>query len=179
MNFKSKTYKIPVIVLFIFYSSGLYSQNFGAGLSAMYNFQTESFGAGIRGEIVRDQISFVPQIAYYPSFNKITEFYAGLSLHLNVISYDDITLYGIANGSYNGWINYESSVMENAKFSNWGADIGAGLKKGKCVRPFMEFRYNFKWKEANLRIGLMYFFNCSKKGRHNMKRALSCPAYSN
>jgi len=126
-----------------------------------------------------DQISIVPQIAYYPSFNKITEFYAGVSLHLNIVSYNDITLYGIANGSYNGWINYENSIMDNAKFSNWGADVGAGLKKGKCFRPFMEFRYNFKWKEANLRLGLMYFFNCNKKGNRNKKRAISCPAYSN
>lgn len=179
MNIKSKICSLPIIVLFIFYSSGLFSQNFGAGLSAIYNFQTESFGAGIRAEIIHDQISIVPQIAYYPPFNKITEFYAGVSLHINVISFDDITLYGIANGSYNGWINHEGSVMENAKFSNWGADIGVGIKKGKCIRPFMEFRYNFKWKEANLRIGIMYFFNCSKKGYHIKKKALSCPAYSN
>jgi hypothetical protein len=178
MNIKSKVWRISVITLFLLLSFKLYSQKFGMGLSVMYNFQTESFGTSIRGEFIRNQISIVPQITYYPSFNKITELYLGASLHVNVVSYGNLTMYAIANGSYNGWINYENSVMDNAKFSNWGAEAGIGIKKGKCLRPFMELRYNVKWKEANLRLGLMYFFNCSKKGHHK-KKAVSCPAYSN
>lgn len=177
MNIKSGIWKISIIALFFLFSYNLYSQKFGMGLSAIYNFQTEGFGASLRAEIPRGQFSIVPQVAYYPSFNEITEFYAGISLHLNVISYGNLTLYGIANGSYNGWINYESFEMKKAKFSNWAAEAGVGIKKGKCLRPFMELRYNVKWKEANLRIGLMYFFNCNKKG-HYRKKAVSCPAYN-
>ena len=171
--------RIFALCLFVFlFNSYLFSQKFGAGVSLIYNFQTESVGAGLRAEIVKGQASIVPQIAYYPAFNKISEFYLGLSLHLDLISYGDITMYGIANGSYNGWINYGISTMEKAKFSNWDAELGAGIKKGKCIRPFLEFRYNFKWKEANLRLGIMYFFNCNKKGG-GKKRPISCPAYNN
>lgn len=175
MKSKSKIWIISIISFLL--TVNVYSQKFGLGLSAIYNFQTESFAPGIRAEIIKGQVSIVPQISYYPSFNKISEFYAGASLHLNVISYGDITMYAIANGSYNGWINYEGSAKKNAKFSNWGAEVGAGIKKGKCIRPFIELRYNFKWKEANLGIGVMYFFNCSKKGNRK-KKAVSCPAYS-
>lgn len=151
------------------------AQKFGMGASLMYNFQTESFAPSLRGEFVRGELSIVPQVAYYPPFNKINEFYVGVSLHLNLISYSDYTLYGIANASYNGWMNHESSMMEKAKFSNWGAELGGGLKKGKCLKPFLELRYNFKWKEANLGLGLVYFFNCKKK---KGPRAMSCPAYN-
>ncbi len=175
---KRKIYKILIAILVILPGSYLYSQNFGLGLEAIYNFQTNSFGPGIRGEFVKNQISIVPQIAYYPSFNKVTEFYAGASLHLNIMSYSKYTLYAILHGSYNGWISYANSPMEKAKFSNWCAEGGLGLKTNKCLRPFMEFRYNIKWKEANLRLGLMYFFNCKDKGgKSRKKKAVSCPAY--
>jgi len=170
--------KISIIIFLFFLSSNLYSQKFGLGVAAVYNFQTNGLGASLRAEIPRGQISLVPQIAYYPSFNEITELYAGLSLHLNVVSYGDITLYGIANASYNGWFNYDEFQMKKAKLSNIDAEVGLGLKKGKCLRPFTELRYNFKWKEANFRIGIMYFFNCDKKGKRK-KKAVSCPAYDN
>jgi hypothetical protein len=178
MSSKKKVSRIPIIALFVLFGNGLYSQDLGAGVSAVYNFQTSGIGAGIRAEIVRGEFSIVPQFTLYPSFNKIHEYYAGVGFHLNIISYGDIFLYGLANGSYNGWINHENSLMEKARYSNWDAEIGAGIKKGKCIRPFMELRYNFKWKEANLCLGLMYFFNCNKKGG-GKKRAVSCPAYSN
>lgn len=178
MKIKIRVCKTYLIALFFLIGLNSYSQKIGMGLSLIYNFQTMSFGPSIRAEIIKGEVSIVPQIAYYPAFNKITEFYAGASLHLNLMSYGDITMYGIANGSFNGWINYESSAMKNAKFPNWGGEVGLGLKKGKCLRPFMEFRYNFKWKEANLRLGIMYFFNCDKKN-HRKKKAVSCPAYSN
>ena len=154
------------------------AQKFGLGAEAIYNFQTTSFAPGIRAEFVKGQMSIVPQVAYYPAFNKVTEFFAGASLHLNIMSYGQYTLYFIVHGSYNGWINYESSPMSNARFSNWCLDGGLGLKTNKCIRPFMEFRYNFKWKEANIRLGVMYFFNCANRnGKGRKKKAVSCPAY--
>ena len=176
----NKILKFSIFIALILHNTYLFSQNKGIGLEAIYNFQTESIGIGLRGELPVKKLIIVPQIAYYPSFNKITEFYAGLSWHLNIISYGNLTLYTILNGSYNGWINYETSAMKNAKFSNWDAEGGIGIKKGKCWRPFMELRYNVKWKEANLRLGLMYFFKCNNKnGRSKKKKAISCPAYNN
>ena len=165
-----------IIAAFILTTAGTCrSQNFGLGLAAVYNFQTESFGPEIRAEFVKGDLSLVPQITYFPGFNKIKEYYAGLSIHLTMLSYGKTYLYGIAHGSYNGWINHDLSLMEKARYSNWDAELGAGLKMGKCWQPFLESRYNFKWKESTLRIGLVYFFNCSKKGKR--KKAVSCPAY--
>jgi hypothetical protein len=177
----NKSLKIIVYIALITISSNLYSQNFGIGACAIYNFQTESFGAGLRAEIPVKKLIVVPQISYYPGFNQIQEYYAGVSLHFNIVSYGNLTFYTLINGAYNGWINYESSSLSTAKYSNWAAEGGIGIKKGKCWKPFMELRYNVKWKEANLRIGLMYFFNCdSKNGRSKKKKkAVSCPAYAN
>jgi hypothetical protein len=179
ISMKRSIIKAILVLLIVLQGSELYSQKFGLGLEAIYNFQTNSFAPGIRGEFVKGQISIVPQIAYYPGFNKVSEFYAGASLHCNIMSYGTYTLYAILHGSYNGWINYESSPMDNAKFSNWCLEGGLGLKTSKCIRPFLEFRYNVKWKEANLRLGVMYFFNCKdkKNGKSRKKKPVSCPAY--
>lgn len=176
---KNKIIKTFILVLILFSGNSTYSQKLGVGLEAIYNFQTNSFGPGLRCEIVKNQISIVPQIAYYPSFNKVSEFYAGASLHLNVMSYGTYTLYAILHASYNGWINYANSPMENARFSNWCLEGGLGLRTSQCIRPFLELRYNVKWKEANLRLGVMYFFNCKNKGgKTRKKKAMSCPAYN-
>ena len=175
---KRKYSSILFFTLIILSGSNLFSQNFGLGVEAIYNFQTQSLGAGLRGEIIKNEISIVPQIAYYPSFNKVTEFYAGASIHINIISYGTYMLYAIIHASYNGWINYESSPMANAHFSNWCAEGGLGIRTSQCIRPFMEFRYNVKWKEANIRLGVMYIFNCKEKGGKSRKaKAMSCPAY--
>jgi hypothetical protein len=74
--------------------------------------------------------------------------------------------------------------MQDKKFSNWDAELGGGLTNRACLRPFIEYRYNFKWKETNLQIGIMYFFKCKKGkgnaggGRKNKKSPMSCPAYN-
>ncbi len=175
--------KIPFIVLFFAFSTCLYSQNFGLGVSAIYNLQTEGLGGGIRAEIPFNKFSFVPQIAYYPSFDKITEYYVGASLHFNLFNIKNWTLYTLAHGSYNGWINYESSAIKDAKYANWDAEAGLGLTTSECLRPFIEYRYNAKWKETNFRIGLIYFVNCKKsnnnknRGRKRGKASTPCPAY--
>jgi hypothetical protein len=179
MKYFNKILNTLFVTSLIFFSTNIFSQNKGIGVCAIYNFQTESVGAGLRAEIPVKKLIIVPQIAYYPSFNKIHEFYAGLSWHLDIASYGNTTLYTIINGAFNGWINYEGSTKKNAKFSNWAAEGGIGIKKGKCWKPFIELRYNVKWKEANLRLGLMYYFNCNKKnGRSKKKKAVACPAYN-
>lgn len=177
----NKVLQTILLAVFLMNSSYLFSQNFGIGGCVIYNFQTESFGAGLRAEVPVKKLIVVPQISYYPGFNQINEYYAGVSLHFNIISYGNLTLYTLVNGAYNGWINYESSSLSTAKYSNWAAEGGIGIKKGKCWKPFMELRYNVKWKEANLRLGIMYFFKCdSKNGRSKKrKKAVSCPAYDN
>ena len=179
---KSYSKQLFVIVFLLIFSTYSYSQKIGVGVSAIYNLQTESYAPGLRVEIPYKRLSIVPQIAYYPSFNKINEYYAGLSLHLNLFYIKSWAFYGLVHGSYNGWINYEASPMKDAGYSNWDGEVGAGLTTRKCLRPFIEYRYNFKWKETNLRIGVMYFFGCNSKngkggGGRKKHKAMTCPAY--
>ncbi len=159
----------------------------GIGLSAMYNLQTESFGAGFRLNLKPSStFRLIPQVAYYPSFNKIHEYYAGLGLELNIFKIKSYSFYLLAHGAYNGWLNVETSLMKDAQYGNWASEGGAGIVKNTgCWRPFSEFRYNGNWKETNFRIGIMYVFGgCNKRGVGNngggrkKRSAMHCPAYN-
>ena len=100
----------------------------------------------------------MPQLVYYPGFNDIHEFNIGVSGHLNVWRNDWLRTYGLGNLSFNGWVNHEDNPTVSEGFANWGAELGAGVTTNWKWAPFMEYRYNFKWYETNLRIGLMYYF---------------------
>lgn len=149
------------------------AQNVGVGADVMYNFQTESFGAGVRVNIFpNNRLSFVPQASYYFAFNKVEEYYLGLSFEYKVIRRERVNIYALAHGAYNNWINYERSPMEGAKPNNWNGELGIGISNNKCLRPFLEYRYNFKFKETHLRLGLLYIFGCN-----NRPKADRCAAY--
>jgi hypothetical protein len=172
------------LIFSIFLTSHVKADGVGLGLSAVYNLQTESFGAEFRLNLKPSSMfRVIPQVAYYPSFNKIHEYYAGLGFELNVFKIKKYNFYFLAHGGYNGWLNYETSLMKEAKYSNWVLEGGAGLVKNTgCVRPFLEYRYNGRWRETNLRLGLLFVFGCKKKGYGNNKRrkrsAMTCPAYN-
>jgi len=170
-----RTIAIWTIVSLLF--STTKAQDVGIGASAIYNFQTESFAGGVRVEIPFNQISLVPQISYYPAFNKITEYYVGASLHLNLIAISNWTGYGILHGGYNCWLNYANNPMHFAKPNNWDGEFGFGLTTKACLRPFIEYRYNVKWRETNLSIGLIYFLNCNARngGKSKSHSAILCP----
>ena len=168
---KTTGHLILVLAISLLFIQPIKSQKFGLGVSAIVNPQTESFGFGFRAEIPANRLSIVPQIAYYPGFGKITEFYGGLSLHFDMFNLGkNWTVYAIGHGAYNHWMNPKDGNQP----SNWDAEAGLGLKTTKCLRPFIEYRYNFKWYETNLRIGLMYFFGC----RNKKSKAVRCPAYN-
>lgn len=139
----------------------------------MYNFQTESFGAGIRANIFpNNRLSIVPQASYYFAFNKVEEYYLGLGLELKVLMRERVNVYLLGHGGYNNWLSYEKSSMEGAEPNNWNGEAGIGISNNKCLRPFLEYRYNLKFKETHLRLGLLYVFGCS--GRSKADR---CAAY--
>jgi hypothetical protein len=80
------------VVLFIPFSGR--SQNIGIGADVMYNFQTESFGAGARVSIFpNNRLSFVPQFSYYPGFNKVHEYYLGLALEYKFFRINQFIFY--------------------------------------------------------------------------------------
>ncbi len=156
----------------------------GIGVSGIYNFQTESFGAGLRMNIQpSNMFRIVPQVAYYPSFNKIHELYAGLGLELNLFKIKRFSFYLLGHGGYNSWLNWEESNMEDVKQHNWALEGGGGLAYNKgTIRPFIEYRYNVAWKETNLHIGLLFVPGSGKNNRYKRNnrrryRPVSCPAY--
>ena len=170
-------WKITALVLLMFFAcfSGK-AQNVGVGADVMYNFQSESFGAGARVSIFpNNTLSSVPQFSYYPSFNKIHEYYLGMGVEYKFLRRDKYHLYAIVHGAYNNWINYAYSALDGAKASNWNLEGGAGISTNKCLRPFLEYRYNLKFKETHLRLGLLYIFGCSGGG--SKKAHGLCPAY--
>jgi hypothetical protein len=85
------TIKVSMTMLIII-MSGIYgfSQKHGVGGAIIYNFQTNSIGLDLRTDLPLKNIDFlegislVPQLAYFPSFNKVHEFYIGSSVHLGV-----------------------------------------------------------------------------------------------
>ncbi|MBN2669904.1 MAG: hypothetical protein JXR60_11850 [Bacteroidales bacterium] len=175
---------ILILILCLSSNLDLKAGGIGVGLSAIYNFQTESVGAGFRLNFKPDnRFRVIPQAAYYPGFNKVNEYYAGLALELTIFKIKKYDFYLLAHGGYNAWLNYESSGMEGAKYSNAVLEGGAGIVKNSgCWRPFLEYRYNGKWKETNLRLGIMYVFGCKNKGygatNKRRRSAVSCPAYN-
>lgn len=149
-------------------------KEWGLGIGAICNIAVPSYGGEIRGLFAfSDRITLAPQIQYYPSFNKFHDLYLGTSLHFSILPYTNWGIYLLAHGSYHNWFNYYDSNNYKAKQHNWDAEPGIGITKNYgCVRPYAEARYNIKWKEGNLRVGLAFFFgDCGHKHEY-------CPAYS-
>lgn len=182
-----KFIKINILVILIFLSFGLQAQQYGLGGSLQFNPQTESFGAGIRASInPNNMLSIVPQISYYPGFNKVNELHLGLGVDLKIIRKNKFYIYLLAHGGYNSWFNYLDSPMEDAKKHNWNLEGGAGISTWGCWRPFIEYRYNAKFMETNLQLGVLYIFNCKGSGKRTQSksrkfsifsRKQNCPAY--
>jgi len=151
------------------------SQTIGAGASAIYNIQTESFGAGARVTVFpNSRISLTPQFSYFFPFNKINEYTIGLGLEGKFIKRENINLYAVLHGGYNSWINYKSSGLKDAKTTNWNFEGGIGISTNTCLRPFLEYRYNLKFRETHLNLGFIFIFGCrNNKGLNTDK----CPTF--
>src|SRR4051812_21025548 len=146
----------------------------GLGVAGIYNFQTEGFGGEMRADFhVLEQVSIVPEVSYYFAFNPIHELYAGLSVHYLVPVFKGWTPYLSLSALYNDWINATEYSNGLRKPNNFAPEAGIGIVRSHgCLRPFIENRYDTKWKEANLRVGvLVYFKNCK------CFRKADCPAY--
>lgn len=84
-------------------------------------------------------------------------------------------MYAVLHGAYNNWLSYDKSAMENAKSSNWNGEIGLGVTNKKCLRPFVEYRYNLKFRETHINAGVLFVFGCTPAAQ---KRKVTCPAYN-
>jgi len=145
----------------------------GLGGEVIYNFPPKSLGFGIRGmiPIIETKLHAVPQIAYHPSIlsSTIKDFHAGAAIHYAPITFAMWSPYVLGAGGFNKRTVLETKETPEEKFSTWSGELGLGVRMETCWRPFAEFRYNFKWKEPTVRVGLMYVFNC--------KEEQLCPAY--
>jgi hypothetical protein len=180
--------KIKALLLSIFILSlsiQVSAQNFGLGASAMYNFQSEGLGVGIRGNFYpNNRLSFVPQVSYYHIIlGTVNELTLGLSLEYKLLYLNKFNIYGIAHGGYNHWLNPDISPMENAQTANWNAEGGLGITTNGCWRPFLEYRYNIKFQETHLQLGLLYIFGCQGgrgngyRDARNVRNASNCTGF--
>ncbi|MFY7911939.1 MAG: hypothetical protein ACOVO2_20415 [Emticicia sp.] len=178
--------KTTLISLILLLSTTIYAQDkvsFGASL--MYNFPLNTIGVGIRSQIpVTNRITLTPDVKYAPKFNQIHELYAGLNVHLLLItSTKNISyqrsrvepqkpnLYITAGAEYNQWFNYINSINSQAKEKNILPKIGLGTSFGSHItRFFAEIKYNFLWDEAYTEAGLLIY-----PGFIKLKKKNSCP----
>ena len=183
-----KTVLLLTIIIGPFLSK---SQDFGVGGAVMYNFQSEGFGFGGRANFYpNNDLSFVPQITFYPGFNTVSEYLVGLSIEYKVIKGYNLNYYLLTHGAFNHWLNADESPLEDAQSINWNLEGGVGITTNGCLRPFLEYRYNIKFQDTHLRFGLLYIFGCGGRqntvtgsfgsGYRNPKRVMRtniCPAY--
>ncbi len=174
------------ICLLLLISTSIYAQDkvsFGASL--MYNFPLNTIGVGIRSQIpVNNRIVVVPDIKYAPKFNDIHELYAGLNIHLLLItSAKNISyqrsriepqkpnLYITAGAEYNRWFNYINSVNSQAQEKNILPKVGLGTSFGSHItRFFAEIKYNILWNETYAEAGLLVY-----PGYIKLKKKNRCP----
>ena len=165
--------KFILLLFTIFSIQFVYSQNANSaqvsyGLGALYNFQTKGIGFDIRAKIpvIKKYIYTVPRVSYFPKFNKINELFGGLDIEYFPIEYYPVEYgklqpYTLLGGYYNDWMNSSLFINKVAKKNNYELEGGVGLLVSfNCINPFIEWRYNTKWKEGTIVVGVLF---CLKK----------------
>ncbi len=147
----------------------------GYGAAIIYDFEATGWGAALRVKIpVIGKLSAVPEFSYFPSFNDYHEYYAGAAVHYELFTLRTYNFYPLIGAYYNNWINAEEYATQQRKQHNFAPEAGAGLVRNRgCIRPFIEYRYDFKWKENNLRLGIYWYPGACGKGKPRRKE--NCP----
>jgi hypothetical protein len=149
-------------------------ETWALGLSGIYDFQTNGIGIGARAYFpLTERLAVSPQVAYFPSFNTIHELYAGLSAQYTLLFFPNWHVYALGAGYYNLWMNYSDYIGKVAKPNNFAGEAGVGIMKTYgCLKPFAEVRYDAKWVEIHLQLGILISF-----GDCFFKAPDLCPAY--
>jgi len=146
------------------------------GIGTFYNFQTESQAIELRfKKNLTKNIAVTPRISYFFPGNKIHEYYAGLDASYQMNIKRKVQPYIFAGAYYNNWINYEQYGASIRKKNNVPVEVGCGVEFNLwCrIKPYLEWRYDTKWKEGSLGAGLFISFGkCPGRGL-----ASKCPAY--
>jgi hypothetical protein len=148
----------------------------GFGLGLVYNFPVKSIAGELRAKIpVWNRFYAVPEISYFVPFSPIHEVYAGAALHYeSPYTLGRFTPYLAAGAYYNNWINiaeYRSNMKDQ---NNLVPEAGLGiiLSHG-CIRPYLEGRYDARWKEGTVRFGVLFYPGDCRLRTKKVK----CPAY--
>jgi hypothetical protein len=161
------------------------AQGTGIGGSVIRNWQTEGTGFGLRADIpAGSRLHIVPELTWFPSFNIVSEYFGGVSVHYDLISRNSFTGYVAGSGHVNVWANASESPYAKAKTMNISPEVGGGLLFGSgCFRPFLEHMYNPVWREGSTHLGLLWYPQCSSgsgghgRGKGSGKSIDRCPAY--
>lgn len=142
--------------------------SWGLGSSVIYNFQTEGFGTELRAHIyLMDQLVLAPELSYFPSFNQIHEMYPGLAVHYEFPILNEYSPYLALGAWFNDWLNAEKFTLGVKNKYNFAPEVGGGIVRNNgCLRPYLEYRYDIKWQEGNLRIGILWFFGACKPQKY-------------
>jgi hypothetical protein len=150
-------------------------ESWSIGASAIYDFQSNGIGIGARAYFpLTERFAVSPQVAYFPPFNSIHELYAGASLQFAFLFFQEWHMYLLGSGYYNRWFNARDYSGTAAKPNNFAPEGGLGIMKTYgCLKPFAEGRYDTKWKEFHVQLGILLSFgDCFiPSGRDR------CPAY--
>ncbi len=173
-----------LIYIFLFTANLVFSQTNSnsdkqrraIGASGIYDFQTNGFAVGVRGYLpLTNRFAISPQVNYFLPSNIVREFYAGAAFQYTFMKVKKWDVYGLAAVYYNRWQNYSNFEGKLAKLNNIAEEAGIGMMRNKgCLTPFAEGRYNFKWKEAHLQLGILFTFcDCLKQNN----TTTNCPAW--
>ena len=161
-----------ICLLFIGISASAQFKQQGIGGALIYNLPVKGWGLDVRYErYIGYNFVLVPKADYYFWFNDIHELNLGADLQLRVESWRTWGGYLLAGPNANFWLNHKNSPDPNAQLLNFTAEFGVGIGKNyDCVRPFAEYRVNYKYCEANIRAGAVFYFgDCQKEP--------TCPTY--
>lgn len=147
------------------------------GLGTDYNFQTNGISIDLRAKIPVYKNTYVtPRLTYFPGANNIHEYYFGADLNYHPIQYKKLKPYVYLGGYYDRWINAEDFISNKAKKNNFVFEGGTGIVFDLgCLNPYLEYRYDTKWKEGTLGLGVFFkFCKCFTP----KKKKIRCPAFS-
>jgi hypothetical protein len=146
------------------------------GIGGYHNFQTESNASEVRMRFhMSGNLYAVPRFSYYFPGNKIHEYYAGADLHYHLSKRGKLQPYLLGGLYFNNWINHEQYGAPTRQKFNIAPEAGCGIlfNVGCRIKPYIEYRYDIRWREASLGAGLyLSFGKCPKKNKFS-----KCAAY--
>lgn len=157
----------------------------GIGMAGTANWIHGGIGADVRFKLeLNERLRVIPQFNYssLATLNvMVNEWYVGANVHYAFIRKSVWRMDALGGVHYNRWPNYQNYNTNLAQLNNMVGEIGLALvKDNTCISPFIEHRYNLKWRDASTRVGVyaMLVGRRGKSGGYSGKKSLPCPRLS-